>query len=63
MERGDPAATTDALFKLVDADKPPLRLFLGSGNLPMVRAAYADRLASWQEWAVVADAAQGEPKR
>lgn len=42
MDKGDPRATPDAMFKLVDAENPPLRLFLGSHNLPWVRAAYAD---------------------
>ena len=44
MERGDPNATPEAIFKIVDAENPPLRFFLGSHNLPWVRAAYAERL-------------------
>jgi hypothetical protein len=63
MERGDPRATAEALFKVVDAERPPLRFFLGSANLPMVRAAYADRLATWEAWEAVSNAAQGESKR
>lgn len=59
LERGDPNATSDALFKLVDTDNPPLRMFLGSHNLPQVRAAYADRLATWEAWESVAATAQG----
>ena len=59
MEKGDPNATPEAMFKLVDAEIPPLRLFLGSHNLPGVRAAYADRLATWEAWDSVASAAQG----
>ena len=59
MERGDPNATPNAMFKLVDAENPPLRLFLGSHNLPQVRAAYADRLAAWEAWDSVAASAQG----
>src|ERR1700678_3007892 len=39
-ERGDPDATPGAIFKIVDAEHPPLRFFLGSHNLPWVRAAY-----------------------
>jgi NADP-dependent 3-hydroxy acid dehydrogenase YdfG len=61
-ERGDPEATPEAMFKLVDAENPPLRLFLGSQNLPWVRGAYADRLATWEEWASVANSAQGTRK-
>lgn len=62
MERGDPKATPDAMFKLVDAENPPLRLFLGSHNLPSIRAAYADRLTTWEAWQSVADSAQGTSK-
>ena len=60
MDKGDPNATPDAMFKMVDADAPPLRLFLGSHNLALVRAAYADRLAEWEAWESVAVSAQGE---
>ena len=59
MERGNPDATADAMLKLVDAENPPLRLFLGSHNLPSVRAAYAARLATWEAWQAVAESAQG----
>ena len=62
IERGDPNATPDAMLKLVDAENPPLRLFLGSHNLPQIRAAYADRLATWEEWQSVAESAQGASK-
>ena len=60
MERGDPKATPEALFKLVDAEEPPLRMFLGSHNLPWVRGAYAERLATWEAWDAVAASAQGD---
>jgi len=63
LERGDPSATPEAVFKIVDAENPPLRLILGSTSFPMVRAAYADRLATWAEWEAVSSAAQGEPQR
>ncbi len=62
MERGDPKATPEAMFKLVDAENPPLRLFLGSHNLLSVRAAYDDRLATWEAWESVASSAQGSAK-
>ena len=62
MERGNPQATVGPLLKVIDAENPPLRFNLGSGNLPMVRAAYAERLASWESWATDSNAAQGEPK-
>jgi NADP-dependent 3-hydroxy acid dehydrogenase YdfG len=62
MERGDPAATASAVLKIVDAENPPLRFILGTGNLPVIRAAYAARLAEWEAWESDSNAAQGEPK-
>jgi len=62
MERGDPNATPEALFKVVDAENPPLRFNLGSHNLPWVRSAYAERLAIWEEWDAISSAAQGNSK-
>jgi NADP-dependent 3-hydroxy acid dehydrogenase YdfG len=61
MQRGDPKATPEALFKMVDAENPPLRFNLGSQNLPWIRAAYADRLKTWEDWETVSNAAQGAP--
>lgn len=62
VERGDPDATDLAVLKLVDADDPPLRLGLGTSILPRARAAYAERLATWEAWEDVSNAAMGEPK-
>lgn len=62
MERGDPNATPQALFQIVDAENPPLRFNLGSQNLPWVRAAYEERLALWEEWDAVSSSAQGVTK-
>jgi NADP-dependent 3-hydroxy acid dehydrogenase YdfG len=62
LERGNPDATPAALFKVVDADNPPLRFNLGSHNLPDVRAAYAERLATWEAWDDISSAAQGTTK-
>ncbi len=56
---GDPAATRDAVLTLVDAQDPPLRLFLGKAPLGIATADYESRLASWREWQPVAEAAQG----
>jgi len=61
MERGDPNATAEAILKLVDANDPPLRLVLGSTILPGARALYADRIAAWEAWEEVSNAAQGQP--
>jgi NAD(P)-dependent dehydrogenase (short-subunit alcohol dehydrogenase family) len=56
---GDPAATRDAVLRLVDAPNPPLRLFLGEMPLSVATTDYASRLATWREWQPVAAAAQG----
>lgn len=61
LERGDPEATPEALFKVVDAENPPLRFHLGSHNLPGVRTAYNERLKEWEAWDVVSSSAQGKP--
>lgn len=57
-DRGDPEATPNAIFKVVDAEQPPLRFFLGSRNLPEIREVYAQRLQTWEEWESVSSAAQ-----
>ncbi|MFP9114712.1 SDR family NAD(P)-dependent oxidoreductase [Flavobacterium sp. RHBU_3] len=59
LERGNPEFTPAGLFAAVDAENPPLRLSLGSNNLPWVRGAYASRMAEWEAWEDVAVAAQG----
>jgi NAD(P)-dependent dehydrogenase (short-subunit alcohol dehydrogenase family) len=56
---GDPAATRDAILRLVDSENPPLRLFLGEAPLGIAAADYESRLAAWREWQPVAAAAQG----
>lgn len=61
-ERGDPNATPEAIFKIVDAEHPPLRFNLGSQNLPWIRAAYAERLSTWEAWESISNLAQGQLK-
>jgi NAD(P)-dependent dehydrogenase (short-subunit alcohol dehydrogenase family) len=63
VERGDPQATAEAILKLVDAEDPPLRLGLGNSILPRARAAYAERLETWEAWEEVSNAAMGESKK
>lgn len=63
FEFGDPQATADAILKIVDAENPPLRFFVGPEGLPVARAAFASRLATWEAWEAVSNAAQGEPKK
>lgn len=62
LERGDPEATPQALFQIVDAENPPLRFNLGSHNLAWTRAAYEERLAVWEQWDEVSSSAQGVAK-
>jgi NAD(P)-dependent dehydrogenase (short-subunit alcohol dehydrogenase family) len=57
---GDPDATGPAILKVVDAKDPPLRIFFGSGGLPMTRAEYARRLETWEKWNDTALEAQGD---
>ena len=63
VERGDPEATAEAMLRLVDAENPPLRLGLGTSILPRARAAYAERLETWEAWKEVSNAAMGEPRK
>jgi NAD(P)-dependent dehydrogenase (short-subunit alcohol dehydrogenase family) len=56
---GDPPATAEAVLRIVDADEPPLRAFLGSGALSIVEEEYESRLTSWRAWQPVAELAQG----
>jgi len=60
--RGDPDATAAAILELVDLDDPPLRLFLGDGPLDVMRAEYAQRLATWEKWEELAVRAHGLPE-
>jgi NAD(P)-dependent dehydrogenase (short-subunit alcohol dehydrogenase family) len=56
---GKPAATRNAILAVVDADKPPSRIFFGDGLVPFVTADYESRLATWREWEPVSVAAHG----
>jgi NAD(P)-dependent dehydrogenase (short-subunit alcohol dehydrogenase family) len=60
MRFGDPRATAPAILKVADAHQPPLRLILGTQSLPIIKQAYASRLAEWEAWAPVSRAAQGD---
>ncbi len=59
---GDPTATREAILRLVDAENPPLRMFLGESPLRVATADYESRLAEWREWQPVAAAAWGNGK-
>lgn len=56
---GDPKASARALMKVVDAEKPPLRVFFGEAPLAIAKADYESRLALWEEWQPVSIEAQG----
>jgi NAD(P)-dependent dehydrogenase (short-subunit alcohol dehydrogenase family) len=56
---GDPAASAAAVLKIVDAPKPPLRVFFGELPLSLAKADYESRLATWDEWQPVSIEAQG----
>lgn len=57
--QGDPTATRAAILKVVDAEKPPLRIFFGESPLAVAKADYAKRIANWDEWQSVSIEAQG----
>jgi NAD(P)-dependent dehydrogenase (short-subunit alcohol dehydrogenase family) len=57
---GDPVASREAVLKIVDADNPPLRVFLGKAPLGMAERDYESRLATWREWQPVSIAAAGD---
>ena len=56
---GVPSATREAILRIVDAEIPPLRVFLGEQPLAIATADYESRLATWREWQPVSAAAQG----
>jgi len=49
IDRGDPASSSAAVLKVVDAENPPLRIFFGRTPLSTAEADYAGRLATWRE--------------
>ena len=56
---GNPAASAAAVLAIVDADEPPLRVFLGAAPLGIAKAEYARRIETWEQWDDVSKAAQG----
>ena len=60
MKLGDPAASSEAILKVVDSPNPPLRLFLGEFGPQYLPQVYADRLKTWDDWKEVSIAADGE---
>jgi NAD(P)-dependent dehydrogenase (short-subunit alcohol dehydrogenase family) len=60
LPQGKAGATGAAILQIVDAEPPPLRVFLGKPPLGIARERYAQRLKTWEEWNDVAVAAQGD---
>jgi NAD(P)-dependent dehydrogenase (short-subunit alcohol dehydrogenase family) len=58
-KQGDPKASARAVLKIVDAEKPPLRVFFGELPLQLAKADYENRLKTWEDWQPVAVEAQG----
>ncbi|MGW7242965.1 SDR family NAD(P)-dependent oxidoreductase [Streptomyces sp. NPDC054804] len=58
FEAGDPRATREAILRIVDADQPPLRIFLGR-SFTDVADLYEERLDTWRRWQPVSLAAFG----
>jgi NAD(P)-dependent dehydrogenase (short-subunit alcohol dehydrogenase family) len=56
---GDPTASSAAVLRIVDADEPPLRVFLGAAPLGIAKADYASRISTWEQWDDVSQSAQG----
>ena len=56
---GSAIGTREAILRIVDAETPPLRVFLGEQPLGIATADYESRLATWREWQPVSEAAQG----
>ncbi len=59
MKQGDPVATAEAILKVVDAEQPPLRIFLGEQPMQWAEEQYKKRLENWHQWQPVSAEAQG----
>jgi NAD(P)-dependent dehydrogenase (short-subunit alcohol dehydrogenase family) len=59
VEWGVPEATAVAILALVDAVQPPLRMILGKGPLEWIKGDYAERLAEFDAWHDLSEAAFG----
>ncbi len=60
MKQGDPNATAEAILKVVDAEQPPLRIFLGEQPIQWAKEEYKKRLENWEQWQHVSTEAQGK---
>jgi len=55
-----PVGFGSAIIKVVDAEKPPLRVFFGELPTQIAPHIYQQRLAEWAEWAPVSREAEGK---
>jgi NAD(P)-dependent dehydrogenase (short-subunit alcohol dehydrogenase family) len=55
-----PVGFGSAILKVVDAEKPPLRVFFGEQPVQIASHIYQQRLAEWAEWAPVSREAEGK---
>lgn len=59
VSMGDPAAVGPALLKVVDSERPPLRVLFGEMGLGLTERTYAQRLQTWEDNKEISIAAQG----
>ena len=57
FDRGNPAATGEAIMSLVNMAQPPLRLMLGRMAWKVIEPAYAQRLQTWRDGVALAESA------
>lgn len=55
-----PVGFGSAILKIVDAEKPPLRIFFGEQPTQIAPHIYQQRLAEWAAWAAVSREAEGK---
>ncbi|MEW2548256.1 SDR family NAD(P)-dependent oxidoreductase [Streptomyces sp. NPDC047002] len=59
---GDPAATRGPILEIVDSANPPLRFFLGRGQVDRISAEYDSRVETWRAWESLSEQAHGDPR-
>jgi NAD(P)-dependent dehydrogenase (short-subunit alcohol dehydrogenase family) len=57
--QGDPAATAEAVLRIVDSDDPPLRVFFGSNWLALAEEELERRLDGWRRSQPLAELSEG----
>jgi NAD(P)-dependent dehydrogenase (short-subunit alcohol dehydrogenase family) len=54
VQPGDPRKAGQALLRVLDSDKPPLRLLLGRGAADLAPRVYRERIDEWAQWDALA---------